>query len=883
MSIHQEIWRKVSYFLTLAAFFVWLGGFACIPSLRAQIVTIDGITQLSANLAHACALRMNGEVYCWGNNTSGKLGNGTVIDSFWPVPIPVTALGSGNLKVVVGRAHACVLTGVGGVRCWGDNSSGQLGDGTYTPRKLPNLIPGLQTGVIDVVAGHSHTCALTSLGGVLCWGDNSSGAIGDGGALNSRPTPVAVAGLNDSTVSVGAGFLHSCAVRSNGEALCWGGNVFGQLGDGTNNMRLTPVAVSGLSGAMSISSSHSHHTCALISGGEVKCWGLNLNGQLGDGTKIARNLPAAVIGLSGQVSSLSTGGDSSCALIVDGTVQCWGSNNEGQLGDGTTVDRSTPTNVVGVENAVGISVGAFVACATGEDSLALCWGRNLFGTLGEGTSSRRVAPVLTPNVISAITSGARHSCGLGKNGELLCWGDNSRGQLGDGTMLPRFSAIEVVGMGDEVSSVHAGGRHTCARIASGAAKCWGENSRGQLGNGTLNDSTVPIGVLGLDSGVVSISAGASHTCAIVGSGAAKCWGENGGRLGNGSTVSSNIPVDVDGLGGGVVAISAGREHTCALTSIGSVKCWGVNSNGQVGDATTFLRLVPVSVVGLDSGVSGISAGEYHSCAVMSLGGIKCWGNNSLGALGDGSTLSRNVPVDVAGLAHAATLVDAGSFNTCALLTTGTISCWGDATLGVIGNGSQSLASRLLPTAVAGVSGGATHVDVGGSHACAIVDNSSRCWGWHQHGQLGIGGRNWAIPSTVLKHSSVPSLSLLIEEVYSPDRNGIEKAYRVTASNLGTTLVEDIRLIVNFFGGLSNYTWECSGVMGCLPQSGDSEVDVAVNLEPGEGFHVDIVGSLASGAPYVSLLAEVSGGGFVSADSIDDPVNNIGILKHGFER
>ena len=294
---------------------------------------------------------------------------------------------------------------------------------------------------------------------------------------------------------------------------------------------------------------------------------------------------------------------------------------------------------------------------------------------------------------ATVSAGNSHSCAVSTAGGVKCWGLST---LSDGSTTNSAVPVDVVGLGSGVKAVSAGLGYTCAVTLAGAVKCWGDNTYGQLGNGTTTSSAVPVGVVGLGSGVVAVSAGEFHSCAVTSAGAVKCWGHNAfGEVGDGTTAQSVAPVGVVGLGSGVVAVSASGFHSCAVTAGGSVRCWGRNPNGELGDGTTIDSAVPVGVVGLGSGVVAVSASRSDSCAVTSLGAVKCWGYGDLGA---GASTQSAVPVGVVGLGSGAVAVSAGGHHSCVRTSAGAVRCWGDNAQGELGVGATSESS--VPVVVA---------------------------------------------------------------------------------------------------------------------------------------------------------------------------------------
>lgn len=354
-------------------------------------------------------------------------------------------------QISTGYTHSCAaVTRSLGVKCWGDNSNGQLGDGTQESRFTAVDVIGLHAGVLAVAAGGRYSCALTSNGAVKCWGSNFRGQLGDGTDAAQRLTPVDVVGLNSGVVAISAGQSHACALMQAGGLKCWGANGFGgPLGDGTTEDRRMPVDVVGLAHGVSAVSAGWHHTCAVMSSGGVKCWGENYLRQLGDGTTEVRRTPVDVIGLTSSIVSVAAGAPHTCAVTVNSTVMCWGSNANGYLGDGTAEFRTGPVDAENLTDAVAVSAGLGHACAVTSSGGVKCWGVGAYGELGGGAfENQRRMPDDVPNLrsgASAISAGGSRTCAAMAD-RAQCWGWNYLGALGDGTDESRAAPVDVLGL-----------------------------------------------------------------------------------------------------------------------------------------------------------------------------------------------------------------------------------------------------------------------------------------------------------------------------------------------------------------------------------------------------------------------------------------------------
>ena len=352
-----------------------------------------GVREIAAGAQHTCVSSSNGSVKCWGQNEAGQLGEpGAGLTS--RVPVAVAGLNDVVDLTSFGN-HTCAHDASGDVWCWGQNDYGQVGNGARQDRRSPYKVLGL-TDVEQVSAGALHTCVLLSTGGLQCWGFNRKGQLGVGDTINSL-SPKTVQALSQAQ-HLSAGSTHTCATEATGFGFCWGDNgsvpeqTFGRLGTGDTGGRTAPARVSNLTGTLQVQAGRAH-SCGLDAQGQVWCWGDNDYGQLGTSDTAASTFPVRLTTL-GSVRELSLGADHTCAIDRARDLWCWGRNQHGQLGLGSNSDADSPVKVPGLANVLRVALGVGHTCVTTTDNRVLCWGRNDAGQLGDGTISDRNVPTL---------------------------------------------------------------------------------------------------------------------------------------------------------------------------------------------------------------------------------------------------------------------------------------------------------------------------------------------------------------------------------------------------------------------------------------------------------------------------------------------------------
>jgi alpha-tubulin suppressor-like RCC1 family protein len=847
-----------------------IGGYYTTP----QPVTTN-VVKVSTSIGgwgdrHTCAVKSDSSIFCWGNNSYGQLGNGSFgnnisypssdiyVDAFYNRLTDI-------YHVSVGNSHTCAVDNKNQIWCWGNNYYGQLGigkDSNYyqTYYRFPRQVTSVGK-VKGVSAGYSSTCVIKQDNSLWCWGENDSGQLGDGTFIN-RAFPHMK--ITDNVLQISANQYHTCAIRSDNSLWCWGSNLYGQLGLGFSGGNInTPQKVTEEVASVSVGEKH---TCAMKQDNSPLCWGDNQLGQIGDGTNIQRVSPYPVK-ISDIVISVSSGYDHTCALMSDRSLWCWGSNSYGQLGASSTSYCGgwsyckNPTKIM--DDVVQFSAGAYHTCAVKTDGSLWCWGWNYYGQLGDGTDGfgadkNTPVPIMASGV-SSVAAGEVHTCAIKQDVSLWCWGANWYGQLGDGTYTNRNTPGPGPIMASGVSSVAAGIYHTCAIKQDGSLWCWGYNGYGQLGDGTNTNKNTPVPIMA--SGVSSVAAESYHTCAIKQDGSLWCWGYNGfGQLGDGTYISQNTPVPI--MASGVSSVAAESYHTCAIKQDGSLWCWGANWYGQLGDGTYTGRNTPGPGPIMASGVSSVAAGSYHTCAIKQDGSLWCWGANWYGQLGNGTQVQKTTPYPVITPAGALS-ISVGRSHSCAIKTDGLLWCWGNNSSGQLGNGESGGGSSYFPSQVSPpILSDVSFVSLGGSHSCAIkIDGSLWCWGNNWRGQVGDGTttqRDYPVfvTNNVLTASLGDSHTCAIKQDRSLWCWGANQYGQVGVGPLGNVFspVEVMQDVLTVSAG---YYHTCAikidGTLWCWGWNYYGQVDGNGTFATNEAFARKVTFSYSSPAPRLNFI------------------------------
>jgi alpha-tubulin suppressor-like RCC1 family protein len=626
-----------------------------------EIVGITDAVEVSTGHDFSCARRASGAVVCWGEGSEGQLGNGATNDS--PTPVEVTGL-TDAAELDSGFGHTCARHASGAVACWGLNSSGAVGSGDTTRANHPVDVAGV-TGATFVGAAGYHSCAASPTG-VSCWGGNSYAQIGNGNEEERSVThPFAIPGVTGVT-ALALGDQRTCVATAS-EVRCWGYNNFtasllGIENDAARNV-LVPTVVPGIADATVMASGHDF-SCTIRRTGALSCWGAAGSGQTGENSRTAHpardavpNIltlaPAASVAAtfapSGTVTvvpHIALGGSHVCTVSADGHVRCFGENQDGQLGNGSTVavGASDAQPVPGISDAVRVVARGSTTCAVRAGGGLACWGA-LSDHQPNGWPVSSSLPVPIDGVTGAtdVALGETTLCAITGAGTVSCLGTGRSGQLGNGATTDSPTPVVVTGI-DDATHLAATANTFCALRRAGTVSCWGQDNGGECGNGGDACGATPVAVTGIDH-ATALDGSSRSFCAVDG-GAVSCWGsDDHGQLGDGRSgggTKAEAPVAAAGVRG-ASSVGVGLGVACAAGA-GEAWCWGQNAFGQSGAddlghehdpelTPTQVHRTAEAAVGAFAGYVAADCGTNFCCGLHSDGNVSCWGSTPLGGSG----------------------------------------------------------------------------------------------------------------------------------------------------------------------------------------------------------------------------------------------------------
>ncbi len=549
----------------------------------------DSWQEVSSGSFHSCGIQTDGSLWCWGNNESGQIGDGTNENRNLPAKIMP---GSKWKKVSAGSDHSCGIQADGSLWCWGNNRFATLGDGTLTDREAPTLIDKNNEWV-TISAGNYVTCGITKEGKLWCWGYGHWGLFSPRQSYATHPKEVIPPKKNLGTwLNVALKKDHICAISSKNHLFCWGLNSSGQIGNGHDYAIRQPVLVAKESDWKDIATSAAQcsHTCGIKSDRSLWCWGKNSDGQLGLGNYIFQQHPVPIAqGRTWQSIALAR---HTCGILLDGSLWCWGINEHYQLGTGDKTIRLLPTRISDADTWNTVATNFNYSCGVKTDHSLWCWGELFSKTDGRAEIALKSPQKLADGEWKTLSAGQNHLCGIQQKGSLWCWGINSQGQLGDKTTTTHDTPTII---GDDVwREISIGFEHTCGIQQNGSLWCWGSNAFGQLGVIGPSKVTHPLQIAKTQTWT-HISAGDSYTCGIQTDGSLWCWGWGlNGELGLGNPSQALTPKKVSSQTPWK-KISAGKCHSCGIQTDGTLWCWGSNYYGQIGINTAWEE-APVRVL-----------------------------------------------------------------------------------------------------------------------------------------------------------------------------------------------------------------------------------------------------------------------------------------------
>ena len=683
-------------------------GGSCVPKIQS----------VSERSDHICVLFKDGSVKCWGRNDYGQINAGD-LKMLDLVDIPLG--GASAIAIATSRLHTCVVLFGGAIKCWGNNGYRQTGSADTSFTGMVDVNLGGANATL-VVTGNQHSCALLSDKSVKCWGDNQYGQTGSKDRNFAVVVDVPLGGAK--VIDIKSGNFHTCALLEDKSLKCWGRNSNLQKGGGAakNFKGMVDVSLGGVD--VTDFGLGESHTCVFLKSGGVKCWGQNLFGQTSGRNKYIKDMADVDLG-GATVTAITVGSNHTCVLLEDKSVKCWGDNSFGQLGNTEGAKAIVDVDLGGAKVA-SIAAGRGHTCVTFENDEMRCWGHNSYGQIGDGRVNLGQNQAGQARIATILAGGeSNNCCAILDDHSVKCWGLSYYGQ----TSTNSFNLGQTLAVQNQnLNPLTKGRDHVCLILSDGRVKCWGDNSRGQTGSADKSfTGMVDVNLGGTTA--IALTSSAYHTCALLTGGSVKCWGKNLSGQTGGADKSATGMVDVNLGGATATAIDTGLGHTCVILDDKSVKCWGLNDVGQTGGAdTSTTGMVDAPLLSGDK-ATAIALGDRHSCVLLEDKSLKCWGNNEDGQTSGSDTSSASgtgivtVPLDGA----SATTVVAGGNHSCAILSSGSVKCWGYNQYNQIGS-TDLFFYGIVDVDLGGAS--ATGIAAGNRQTCVILSSGEvKCWGY----------------------------------------------------------------------------------------------------------------------------------------------------------
>jgi alpha-tubulin suppressor-like RCC1 family protein len=609
---------------------------------------------ISVYYDHACGITSDNLLYCWGGNGAGQLGIGSSTASLVPVAVNVSALAVADRtfsKVTTGTQFTCALTVTKKAYCWGLGTGGALGNNAAANSNLPVAVntSGItgSTNFASLYSADSHSCAIMDDNATYCWGAGSHGRLGYGGTTQKNlpfaPDTNAIGGFTNFK-SLSLGDSHTCGITNLDTLYCWGSNSSGQIGNAATTDALTPTAVAfGATTTVKLVSAGSTSTCAQKTDNGIYCWGDGTYGQLGNGVSTAiTSSPIAATATSGldlaNISSF-TGNEGFCVRNALGDMRCWGASEYQQLGNNANASgpvKVNTSNLTGTKKFTKLSAGYYHVCGIGTDAQIYCWGGGYNGQVGVGSNGEFSKPVAVDTsslpaglTFTDIRAGYYHACAIASNSNMYCWGYNGDGELGNNSTTDSGVPVlvDTTDMtGSKIfSSFDTAKFHSCGIATDQTAYCWGWGSDRALGNGGTARKLRPYpvntaGIAGSKS-FTQISTGARSTCAVMADGEAYCWGTSNPVMATaaGTTTANPSKLLKTNIVSGSTTISSigvGEAHGCFMTSDFGIYCFGYNAVGQLGNGTTTNSVLAINVTSSFPAAANIHISRAHSTFVL---------------------------------------------------------------------------------------------------------------------------------------------------------------------------------------------------------------------------------------------------------------------------